>query len=119
MRTTMDDPPTYPRWIHGGPNDRTVVVTLRDVGEGVYVGSFGADTRPEVADAPVVLVQCQAGLSRSASVGYALLRSRGVAHAEALRRVSLRIEHASYVEAWPRRVTLESCVAWATARYGR
>ncbi len=169
----------YPRWIHGDPTARqsasiVLLLTLRDVGEGIFVGGVGAELCPEVADAPVVqlydglprdlgrrfdprtglavgeralrrpffdgdpvdaavldevaawcagepvvLVQCQAGYSRSASVGYALLRARGVAHAEALRRVVVRVEHHDRDEVWPRRVTLESCVVWANARYGR
>lgn len=68
---------------------------------------------------PLVLVQCQAGLSRSASVGYALLRARGVDHAEALRRVSLRVEHHDRDEVWPRRETIASAVEWAAGRFGR
>lgn len=141
-----------PRWICGDPRGRGVVVTcaLRDVGEGVFVGSAGARfdpttglavgeralrrpfydgdlAPPEMLDEvarwcagePRVLVQCQAGLSRSASVAYALLRARGVGHAEALRRVEVRVPHHDRDEAFPRRETLESCVAWARARYGR
>lgn len=162
---------TYPRWLSGGPSVAILAPNLRDIGEGVLVGSLGAERltahvpewapvvqlyeglprlgarfdattglavgeralrRPfydgdlvpaelldEVvrwcAGEAVVLVQCQAGLSRSASVGYALLRARGVGHAEALRRV----EHHDRAEVFPRRVTLESCVVWANARYGR
>ncbi len=168
----------YPHWIHGHPAARQTAaialpLTLRDVGEGIFVGGVGAELCPEVAEAPVVqlyeslprlgrrfdpatglaigeralrrpffdgdpvdaavldevvawcagepvvLVQCQAGYSRSASVGYALLRARGVSHAEALRRVVVRVERHDRDEVWPRRVTLESCVVWANARYGR
>lgn len=169
---------SYPLWLAGDPNARTVLaspVFLRDMGEGVLVGSAGAERLTDLVaeDVPVVqlyeglpslgplydqatglavgnralrrpmfdgdtvpaaildeivawcagwprvLVQCQAGLSRSASVGYALLRARGMCHAEAIRRASLRIDHAGHVEVWPRRLTIESCVAWATRRYGR
>lgn len=168
----------FPRWLAGDPSARSVLespVCLRDVGEGVLVGSAGAERlvdlvpehvpvvqlyeglprlgllfdpatglatgeralrRPmydgdaipaamldEIAAwceaRPRVLVQCQAGFSRSASVGYALLRARGVGHAEALRRVSLRVEHNDRDEVWPRRTTIESAVAWAAGRYGR
>lgn len=166
---------TYPRWLSGDPRDRSAVLrhALRDLGEGIFVGSAGTHDHPEVAAAPVVqlyeglprlgarfdaatglavgeralrrpfydgdivpadlldevvrwtrgeplvLVQCQAGMSRSASVGYALLRARGVGHAEALRRVEVRVEHHDRAEVFPRRVTLDSCVVWALARYGR
>lgn len=68
---------------------------------------------------PLVLVQCQAGLSRSAGVGYALLRARGVDHAEALRRVSLTIDHHDRPQRWPRRETIASAVEWAAGRFGR
>lgn len=63
-----------------------------------------------------VLVQCQAGLSRSASVAYGLLRALdGLDHAEAARRIETREEHYSKPLVWPRRPTLDSVVAWADA----
>lgn len=64
-----------------------------------------------------VLVQCQAGLSRSASVAYGLLRVLdGLDHTEAERRIETREEHYDKPLVWPRRPTLESVVAWAEAR---
>ena len=64
-----------------------------------------------------VLVQCQAGLSRSASVAYGLLRVLdGLDHAEALRRIETREEHYDKPLVWPRGATLESVVAWVDAR---
>jgi len=59
-----------------------------------------------------VLVSCQAGLSRSASVAYGLLRRGfGLDHAEALRRVSVTTE-----PGFPREETLASARAWARKR---
>jgi protein-tyrosine phosphatase len=60
-----------------------------------------------------ILVHCQAGLSRSASLAYALLRVLGLGHAEALRRVK--------VPGWPRfprEETLHSARAWNAHRRG-
>ena len=66
-----------------------------------------------------VLVQCQAGLSRSASVAYGLLRVLdGLDHVEAARRIETREERYDRPLVWPRRPTLESVVAWAEAREG-
>ncbi len=63
-----------------------------------------------------VLVQCQAGLSRSASVAYALLRVVwGLDHAEAARRITTREEHYDRPLVWPKAATLESAVAWVDA----
>lgn len=66
-----------------------------------------------------VLIQCQAGLSRSASVAYGLLRVLdGLDHAEAERRITTREEHYDRTLVWPKRRTLESVVAWVDARRG-
>jgi hypothetical protein len=60
-----------------------------------------------------VLVQCFAGLSRSASVAYAILRSvYGLPDHEALRR----IETTTAGVRWPRRETIESARQWAFKR---
>jgi len=160
---------TYPRWIVGGPDDRSTAIVramLREVAPGLYVGSENSDDFMPVtwgthgalvqlssSCAPVgeiptyrwtfndggpvpgallddvvrfvsqwrakgpVLVQCQAGLSRSASVAYGLLRVLdGLDHAEAERRITTREEHYDRPLVWPRRPTLESVVAWAEAR---
>lgn len=57
-----------------------------------------------------VLVHCQAGISRSASVAYALLRATlGLPHEEALVRVRNPLME-------PRPVTLASARAWVHAR---
>lgn len=57
-----------------------------------------------------VLVHCQAGLSRSASAAYAMLRVLGAHnHAEALRRVKADPD-------FPRRKTLASARRWAKKR---
>ena len=41
------------------------------------------------------------------------------AHTIGVRRVEVRVEHHDRAEVFPRRVTLDSCVVWALARYGR
>ena len=165
MSTTTD----FPRWIMGGPGERSTAIVptlLREVAPNLYVGSenatgympvtwrtHGALVQLSSSCAPVgeiptyrwtfndggpvpgallddvvrfvsqwrakgpVLVQCQAGLSRSASVAYGLLRVLdGLDHAEAERRITTREEHYDRPLVWPRRPTLESVVAWAEAR---
>lgn len=159
---------TYPRWIVGGPGDHSTAIVramLREVAEGLYVGSENSDdhmprewaTRGALVQVsssctPLgmmptyrwtfndgdavpgallddvtelvarwrtrgpVLVQCQAGLSRSASVAYALLRVVwGLDHAEAARRITTREEHYDRPLVWPKAATLESAVAWVDA----
>lgn len=67
-----------------------------------------------------VLVQCHAGLSRSASVAYALLRVvHGLTHDEALARVAHTVEHADRPARWPHPATLASAQAWCDARGSR
>lgn len=64
------------------------------------------------AEGPM-LVQCQAGLSRSASVAYALLRRKwNHSHARALRRV----EVPEFAGQYPRPKTLSSARAWVGRR---
>ena len=55
-----------------------------------------------------VLLHCAQGLSRSASVAYAMLRRSGLDHAEALTRV--QVPHG---KGYPLKETLASAVAWA------
>jgi hypothetical protein len=56
-----------------------------------------------------VIIQCQMGLSRSASVAYAMLRTIfGLDSAEALRRVQT-----PGLEMYPLKPTLESAMRWA------
>lgn len=61
-------------------------------------------------DGPV-LVQCRAGLSRSASAAYALLRQAGVPDAEAVRRVTVDASLG-----YPHPVVLNSARAWVDRR---
>lgn len=66
-----------------------------------------------------ILMQCYAGLSRSASLAYAVLRMvDGLAHEEALARVAHAVEHHDRTTRWPRPVTLASVVAWCEAATG-
>lgn len=58
-----------------------------------------------------LLIHCAAGLSRSASVAYALLVRGGVPSEEALRRIKVEGN-----EQYPMRKTLASAHAWATQR---
>lgn len=67
--------------------------------------AFEAVSRELIAGRPV-LIHCQAGLSRSASSAYAMMRVLfGLTHTEALRRVKIRPD-------FPRRDTLASARAW-------
>lgn len=64
-----------------------------------------------------MLVQCYAGLSRSAAVAYAVLRMvDGLTHDEAAARVSHAREHYDCTERWPHPVTLASAKAWCDAQ---
>ena len=66
------------------------------------------------APAAPVLVTCYAGLSRSASVAYALLRAaHGVRREEALRRVSGRTDDG---QRWPHATVIASVQQWETLR---
>lgn len=65
-----------------------------------------------LAQGQTVLLHCAAGLSRSASVAYALLRYEGMDHEEALKRV--RVPH--YEEVYPLPSTLASAIAWVNAK---
>ena len=59
------------------------------------------------------LIHCQAGLSRSASAAYAMLRKRyGLRHGEALARVVTPTTAHQY----PLKTTLQSAVDWLRAR---
>jgi len=59
------------------------------------------------------LIHCQAGLSRSASAAYAMLRKRfGLRHAEALSRVVTPFTDQQY----PMKATLKSAADWARSR---
>ncbi len=63
-----------------------------------------------------VLVQCHAGLSRSASVAYAVMRRVDrLTHAEALVRVAHAQEHNDRTLHWPNRYTIASARAWCDA----
>lgn len=64
-----------------------------------------------------ILLHCQAGLSRSASCAYAMMRGLGrMSHAEALRRVQ---EGTGYEDEFPRTQTLASARKWAKKRISR
>jgi len=62
-----------------------------------------------------LLLACYAGLSRSASIAYAVLRDMGVTHAEALRRV----RSSAALRQWPHPVTLDSVVRWVARQERR
>ena len=60
-----------------------------------------------------VLIQCYAGLSRSASLAYAVLRVvDGLDHDAALARVAHAVEHSDRTARFPHPVTLASAQAW-------
>jgi hypothetical protein len=62
-----------------------------------------------------LLVQCAMGLSRSATVAYAILRVRyGLEHDEAYRRVASRYAGHTY----PHPVTFRSAMQWVTKQRG-
>lgn len=67
-----------------------------------------------------VLVQCYAGLSRSASVAYVVMRRVDrLPHADALARVAHTVEHNDRVTRWPNRHTLASAKSWCDAMENR
>jgi hypothetical protein len=67
-----------------------------------------------------VLVQCHAGLSRSASVAYAIMRRVDrLSHAEALARVAHSQEHNDRTLHWPNMHTLASAKAWCDVMENR
>lgn len=71
----------------------------------------------EAAARRPMLVQCHAGLSRSAAVAYAVLRRvDGLPHDAALARVAHAVEHNDRTERWPHAVTLASARAWCDAQ---
>lgn len=65
-----------------------------------------------------VLLQCFAGLSRSASLAYAALRLHdGLTHAEAYRRISLRVPRRDgSAEIWPHPRTFDSVARYVDAQ---
>lgn len=64
-----------------------------------------------------MLIQCYAGLSRSAAVAYAVLRMvDGLTHDEALARVDHDVEHDDRTERWPHPVPLAWAKAWCDAQ---
>jgi len=76
------------------------------------VVAFVAAHRP----ARPVLIQCYAGLSRSASLAYAVLRVvDGLDHDAALARVAHAVEHSDRTARFPHPVTLASAQAWCDA----
>lgn len=99
-----------PRVIRYGFHDGDrVPVSLLDAALGYYLDALGHGP---------LLVTCAAGVSRSASVAYALLRVvGGLTHAEALVRVEIVEEHYDRTStARPRSETLESARVWADGR---
>lgn len=89
--------------------DRTAVAP--DVFERVIAFARACrSTRP-------VLFQCYAGLSRSATLAYVVLRVvDGLDHNDALRRVAHAVEHYDRTMRWPHPVTLASARAWCDER---
>lgn len=67
-----------------------------------------------------MLLQCFAGLSRSASVAYAVLRAvDGLDHDAALVRVAHSVDHFDRTVRFPHNVTLGSARAWCDAQEKR
>lgn len=63
-----------------------------------------------------VMVQCYAGLSRSASVAYAIMRRVDrLTHADAFARVAHTVEHNDRTTRWPHHYTIASARAWCDA----
>ena len=74
-----------------------------------------AFARAHRAERPLLL-QCFAGLSRSASVAYAVLRAvDGLGHDAALARVAHAVEHYDRTHRFPHHATIASAKAWCDA----
>jgi len=67
-----------------------------------------------------VMLQCYAGMNRSASMAYAVLRMvDGLSHDAALARVAHTVERHDRRETFPNKVTLGSVAAWCDERQNR
>ncbi len=67
-----------------------------------------------------ILLQCYAGLNRSASMAYAVLRMvYGMPHASAVAAIAHTVEKHDRTERFPNDVTLGSVVEWCDERIGR
>ena len=79
-----------------------------------HLDQIASAVRNRTADAPA-LIHCQAGLSRSASAAYAIMRAEeGLSHSEALRRVQVPDR-----EEFPMADTLRSARQWVAAQGNR